>query len=263
MSDVSPQAQRIASELATQHRTRQRFATFPELRDDLALAYAAQDALLARWMGEGQGDIIGWKIGLTTPHMQKMAGVTQPIAGAILSARTKESGAHIVAADYLRLGLECEITLRLGKPLPLDASYDPARVLDCLDAVCVAYELIEDRDADYSKLEAATMIADNSWNAGVVFGPAAPAREFTSLLGLHGRLLVNGELVDRGVSDSVSGNPLSVVDWVSRSLAARGRQLEVGQWVMTGSVVTTKFPKAGDLYRFEIDRLAPVELFID
>jgi 2-keto-4-pentenoate hydratase len=262
LSDIAASAEAIASRLAAEHAERRPFAVVPELSGDLALAYAAQNALLARWQAEGLGDIVGWKIGLTTPHMQAMAGIDQPIAGAILSTRAYPSGAQLAAADYLRLGVECEITLRLGRPLPLGEPYDADRVLACLDAACVAFELIEDRNADYRALEAATMIADNSWNAGVVLGPPCPTSEFETLLGLEGRLFVDGELLDRGMSDSVGGNPLSVVDWIARALAARGRALEPGQWVMTGSVVTTKFAKAGQSFRFEMDRLGAVEMAV-
>jgi len=263
MPAIIPQrASDIADRLAKAHKQRKRFAVLAELAADVDLAYAVQDDLVRRWAEEGQGDVIGWKIGLTTPHMQKMCGVRQPIAGAILSARAHASGATIHSDEFVRLGVESEIAVRMGTPLALDEPCDPARVLGCIDSVCAAFELIEDRDADYSALEAASLVADNSWNAGVVFGPPSPASSFRTLLGLQGRLVVNDALLDEGDSDAVGGDPLRVVDWLARFLASRGRALEPGQWVMTGSIVTTKFPRNGDHYRCEIDPLAPVEMFV-
>ena len=43
-------------------------------------------------------------------------------------------------------------------------------------------------------------------------------------------------------------------------LGRRGRRLEPGMIVMTGSSITTKFPVAGDRIRFVIDGLGEVAL---
>ena len=45
--------------------------------------------------------------------------------------------------------------------------------------------------------------------------------------------------------------------------AARGLGLWRGDVVITGSIVTSKFPKAGDLIRFEAGDLGAVELSVE
>jgi 2-keto-4-pentenoate hydratase len=122
--------------------------------------------------------------------------------------------------------------------------------------------LIEDSAADYARLDAVSLIADNAWNAGLVLGPPTPAKEFARLKDRAGVLFKNGEAFDRGTSSDVMGDPLAVIAWLARHLAARGERLRPGQWITTGSIVTTKFVVAGERYRFEIEGLAPVELAI-
>jgi 2-keto-4-pentenoate hydratase len=56
------------------------------------------------------------------------------------------------------------------------------------------------------------------------------------------------------------GHPLAALQWVANHLAGRGRALRCGDVVISGSLVTSKFPKAGDTLRFEADGLGAVEL---
>src|SRR4029453_17140655 len=76
-------------------------------------------------------------------------------------------------AAYHHLGVEFEVAVRLGEALP--ASGGPGtrasvagKVAACLPAV----ELVEDGDADYKTLDAFTLVAQNTWNGGVVLGPS-------------------------------------------------------------------------------------------
>ena len=56
------------------------------------------------------------------------------------------------------------------------------------------------------------------------------------------------------------GHPLEAVAWVANLLNRRGRRLEGGMVVMTGSSITTKFPAPGDRVRFAIDGLGEIAL---
>ena len=50
--------------------------------------------------------------------------------------------------------------------------------------------------------------------------------------------------------------------WLVNHLGARGQRLCAGAIVMTGSIVTTKFPAHAEHYRFALDGLGAVELTI-
>ena len=131
-----------------------------------------------------------------------------------------------------------------------------------MDGVCAAFELVDDSNADYARLSAVTLVADNAWNAGLVTGPVRPAGGVGSLRGLKGVLRCNGDVIDTGDSSDVLGDPANALSWVVRHLARRGQALTPGQWVSTGSIVPTKFVEPGQTYGFEVDGLAPVELVL-
>jgi 2-keto-4-pentenoate hydratase len=250
----------FAKAIADRHEKRERFTLeMPPGRDgDVAFGYATQEAL---WPLMAPGaEIVGWKVGLTTPRMQQMCGIDEPIVGAILAGRVHGSPARVVAGDHVRLGAESEIALRIGREVPADAG--PEAAMACVDGVCAAFELIEDWGADYARLSAATLVADNAWNAGLVTGPLGAAAGLRSLAGRRGVLFRDGERQDEGSSSDVLGDPANALAWVARHLAERGRPLQPGQWVSTGSIVPTRFVEPGQAWRFEVEGLDPVELVV-
>jgi len=237
-------------------------ATRPPIGEaQLAQAYAAQDALVAELRAHG-GETVGFKVGLTVPRMQAFCGVSQPVAGCVLARTVFKSPAEIAVERFVHVGVESELCLLLAEDLPARPQpYARAEVAAALGAAAAAFELVDDRSADYAQLEAFTLVADNAWNAGAVLGAARPAAALP-LGALGATLSVNGAIVDRGNSADALGDPLVVLAWLASHLARRGRGLRAGEFVLTGSLVPTRFARAGERYRFELEGLAPVELSV-
>jgi hypothetical protein len=99
--------------------------------------------------------------------MQIFCGIDHPIAGVVLKRRLLMSPATVRRDDYGRLGLEFEIAVRIGSDMPA-AARTAATVEPCIDGVCAAIELVDDRGADYGSLDVRSLVADNSWNGGIV-----------------------------------------------------------------------------------------------
>jgi 2-keto-4-pentenoate hydratase len=254
--------QRLAAWLWQQHRERAKFQPVEGLLAgaDLDLAYAVQDQLV-RMMIPDAGEPCGFKIGLTSRRMQQMCGIDQPVAGRLLERRIHRGPAPVQLSGFVRLGVESELCVVLQKDLPPRTSpFTLEEIGDAVGAVAAAFELIDDRGADYSRLDALSLIADNSWNAGVVLGELSSPRELGAL---DGTLYVNGKLVDRGNSRDALSHPLAVVLWLSEHLRRYQSYLRAGDLVMTGSIVPTRFAEAGEHYYFELAGLPPAELRVD
>jgi len=229
---------------------------------DMAAAYAVQDAYVEMLKLRRGAAVAGYKVGLTTFRLQAMCGVDEPVAGVVLASGLQHSPAKARAADHLRLGIECELAVRLGADVrPESLPLSQQTVGQWIDRVAAAFEIVDDAKADYTRLDGASLAADNSWNAGLVLGPEATF-DGRPLTGRRGVLTVNDQERDHGMSDDVLGDPLSVVVWLAHHLAARGRHLRRGDWITTGSIVTTKFAQAGETYEFRIDGLEPVRLSV-
>jgi len=250
-------------EAHVRHRTRFQLYRIDGRPATLEDAYAIQDEILSRALRSGSESVAGYKVGLTTQKMQRFCGVAEPIGGRILESTVRASGATIRKSEFHRLGIESELALRVGREVPvLRSDGNVQDLIGCVDAVAAAFEVIDDRDADYAHLEASSIAAENSWNKGIVLGEAASAKDFGDLRGLPGHLLVNGEQVATGSSDDVMNGPLWVLAWVARFAQNAGGPLKPGQWIMTGSIIPTKFANAGDNYRFQLGTLSPVTVTI-
>jgi 2-keto-4-pentenoate hydratase len=253
-------AANFAKAIAERHRNRERFTLEAPAghAGDMAFAYDVQDALIPLLAAPGEA-VAGYKIGLTTPRMQAMCGIGEPIVGAVLASRLRAAPARVAVGDYVRLGIESEIALRIGRPFPA-GEIAADHVLDYVDGVCAAFELVDDSGADYARLAAAPLVADNAWNAGLVAGEVVPPGGPGSLRGLKGVLTRDGEVIDTGTSSDVLGDPANALAWVVRHLAHRGQALRPGQWVSTGSIVPTKFVEPGKRWRFEVGDLPAIEI---
>ncbi len=266
-----PRIERAGEWLYAAHRRRERFAPLPaELApQSMDEAYIIQSAFVGM-RAATLGQVTGYKIALTTAAMRAMVGLDDSIAGNMLEKTIQRPGrgtvARVCAADYVRLIVEFEIAFEMAEDLPaFGAPYGRNRVAAAVATAMPAFELADDRNADYSALPAnlRTMIADNAWNEGAVLG--APVRDWRGIdLGaLQGVASINGEQVGTGHGRDAMGHPLDALGWLANNLAARGLGLWRGDVVITGSLVTSKFPKAGDLLRFEAGELGAVELQVE
>ncbi|MFN0159748.1 MAG: 2-keto-4-pentenoate hydratase [Burkholderiales bacterium] len=257
--------------LARRHTERAGYAPLPaDLRPaSVAEAYTVQDALVRHWCAGGDR-VAGYKIALTTPQMRRMVGFDDSIAGQVLASRVHVSPAAIVLADAVHLGFECEIAFRIGRAI--DAAAPPstrAAMAQHIDAIAPAFELIDDGGADYRQFAnddgstLVTLAADNAWNHGVVLGEWRSDWQATDSAALTGIASVGGQEAGRGQGSDVLGHPLDAMLWIVAHLAARGRGMAAGEFVITGSLVTTRFPASGDKVEFTLDRVGAVRMQTD
>jgi 2-oxo-3-hexenedioate decarboxylase/2-keto-4-pentenoate hydratase len=92
----------------------------------------------------------------------------------------------------------------------------------------------------------------------------APVAAFTpqGLLAATGVARIDGEEAGRGTGADVMGHPLDALAWLANHVQQRGLDLAAGHLVTTGSLVTSKFPKAGSTVEFHVDGLGKVALNI-
>jgi 2-oxo-3-hexenedioate decarboxylase/2-keto-4-pentenoate hydratase len=223
-------------------------------------AYAIRRAFQDIEEASGRGVIAGYKIGLTTPVMQRLCGIDEPCYGAIFAQELHHHRAALSTRDYCRVGVETEIALRLGADLPGGGNFEQvaAAVESCMPAI----ELIEDLGYDYGRLDAAAMVAANVWNAGVVLGSPTTDWRSVDLARVIARLSINGEEIGRGRGSDVMGHPLNALVWLANKLAGAGTPLRRGMIVMTGSIVPIQHPVAGDQVVVEISGLGTAELAV-
>jgi 2-keto-4-pentenoate hydratase len=240
------------------HQKRADYANLPDRMapKSVAEAYAAQQALSDLWE-KRLGPVAGRKIATTTKVMQELMGIDHPCGGLIFASRIHRSPATIRKADYVNVRVECELAVRLGRDLPKEPKpYTRDSVRTGISQVMAAFELIEDRHADYKTTKALSLIADNAWNGGIVIGQAIELPKALDLNGIGGTLKRNGKPDGSGKTD----DPLGALAWLANLAADQGRPMTAGMVVITGSVITTVDIAPGERLDFELSGIGSTSM---
>ena len=160
---------KAAVELARHRRSR---IALPALPPDLRpenpdRAYDVQD-LVHRVLEPDIGPRTGYKIGCTTQVMQAYLGIPSPCSGGIFARTTSSRAASTLRpADFVRVGIECEIAVRLAARSRSAGSWHfRRRLADAIAAYMPAIEVVDDRYEDWRTIGTPTLIADDFFAAG-------------------------------------------------------------------------------------------------
>jgi len=251
-----------ASLIAENRRSLSRLAPLPAELEPQSLedAYRIQDTLHGMLVPD-LGPMVGYKIGCTSAVMQKYLSIAHPCGGGLYANRLFDSGVQLKAADFVRLGVECEFAVKMGADLPSSATpYTTEVVAAAIESYYPAIEFVDDRYVHWETLGAPTLIADDFFSAGLVLGKPIPRAQAPELLNVMGRGMINGAEVARGKGADVLGHPHNPLTWLANHLSSRGQSLRKGDFVTVGSVIQTVWLARGDEARMEFDGLGTVSL---
>jgi len=207
------------------------------------------------------GAMVGYKIGCTSAVMQQYLDIPHPCGGGVFAKGVHDSGASLRARDFVRVGVECEIAVKLGRDLPASqAPFTADAVGQAIEAYLPAIEIVDDRYVKWQTMGAPTLVADDFFAAGCVLGAPVARTAAPDLLDVIGRAVINGVEVGRGTGADVLGHPHNALAWLANHLASSGKALRAGQIVLTGSLVKTVWLNAGDSVRMELSGLGTVQV---
>ena len=250
----------IAKFMLDQHKSKQNFQNLPEtlMPKNLNEAYKIQEIFQKN---SGRGQLGGFKIALASEVQQELCGIDHPIAGGIFANEIKSSPETFDLDNFHGLGLEFELAVTLSDDLkPGMEPFDKNNIKQFIKSLSPAFELIIDRDADYSNINPLTMITDNAWCSGIVLGKELSNWEKLNLDVIRSQLLWNDEAPqDAMIKDA---NPLESLSWVSNLLTSLGRTIPKDSVIITGSVIKTRAPNKGDHIIYKVEDLSEVEIKI-
>jgi 2-keto-4-pentenoate hydratase len=224
-----------------------------------AEGYRIQDALHDLLKADF-GARVGYKIGCTSAVMQRYLDIPHPCGGGVFARGVHASGVSLPATDFVRVGVECEITVKLARDLPASqAPFTADSVAQAIEAYMPSIEIVDDRYVEWETMGAPTLVADDFFAAGCVLGKPVTRAAAPDLLRVQGRALINGVEAGEGTGADVLGHPHNALAWLANHLAAEGKSLRAGEIVLTGSLVKTIWLKAGDRVEMQLDGLGTVQ----
>src|ERR1700755_1415726 len=224
---------------------------------DVVDAYEIQLINIRQRVAEG-ARVIGHKVGLSSEAMQKMMNVDEPDYGHLLDEMEVFEDRPVASGRYLYPRVEVEVGFILADDLP-GAGCTEDDVLAATAAFAPAIELIDTRIKDW-KIKLCDTIADNASSAGWVLGEARVSPKDVDIRAIDAVLTRNGEVVAKGRSDAVLGNPVTAVAWLARKVESFGVRLKAGDIVLPGSCTKAFDANPGDKFVADFEGLGAVHL---
>ncbi len=205
--------------------------------------YQVQAAVIAV-LGEPIG---GWKSGATLAAVQQRFGLSEPFLGPILASTVLQSPAaapsemfdlRAPGADGKRgVSVEVEFAFRLGRDVaPRAGGYSETEVLDAVEAMVPAIEIITPRYEAVPSGSPGEALADCGLNGGIILGtPVADWREI-DYPAHKTSLVVDGKTEIEGTGALVLGHPFKSLVWLVNNVGRLGHALTKGQVLTTGSM---------------------------
>lgn len=227
-----------------------------DINNDIALAYAIQEATVQLRLADGE-TIVGKKIGLTSPAVQKQLGVDQPDYGVLFSTMdfTGESG--ISSELLMQPKVEGELAFILGKDLDGDQiTLDDVK--DAIAEVAAAIEIVGSRIENWD-IKISDTIADNASGSHFVLSPERKALEEVDTAKVKMRLSHNGKLASEGSGEACMGDPLNAALWLAQTMAKMGRPLLKGEILLSGALGPMVVVEPGDKVLLDIEGFPSID----
>jgi 2-keto-4-pentenoate hydratase len=219
------------------------------------LAYNVQQVNVQRQVTDGRR-VVGRKIGLTSPAVQKQLAVDRPDFGTLLDDMAIVDGEPIDTARLLQPKAEAEIALVLER----DLNHERHTVADLIGATAyalAAIEVVASRIAGWN-IRFVDTVADNASSGLFVLGTQPVSLSKLDLAGVSMQMTRGEEPVSQGKGSACLGNPLNAARWLADTLVQVGTPLRAGDVVLTGALGPMVAVEAGKAYTAQIDGFAPV-----
>ncbi|WP_199506035.1 2-keto-4-pentenoate hydratase [Geodermatophilus sp. TF02-6] len=201
--------------------------------DDIELAYDVQRQLTERRLAEG-GRVVGRKIGLTSPAVQRQLGVDRPDFGVLFADMDVSDLPEVPSERLLQPKTEAEVAFVLREDLT-DGPLDVAQVRAAVAYATAALEIVDSRIAGWD-ITFGDTVADNASSGLFVLGERRLTLAEFEPVDVPMTLQLDGEQVSSGSGAACLGDPLIALSWLARTAAELGDPLRAGQVVLSGAL---------------------------
>ncbi|MDO9378831.1 MAG: fumarylacetoacetate hydrolase family protein [Nocardioidaceae bacterium] len=223
---------------------------------DVDAAYAVQQQVVADRLASG-ANVVGRKIGLTSPAVQAQLGVDQPDFGVLLNDMDVSADAGAVPTGrLLQPKVEAEVAFVLARDL-VDGDLGPEQVRAAVDYAVPALEIVDSRVAGWD-ITFGDTVADNASGGLYVLGTERRTLDDFAPVEVQMEMTVNDQNVSSGNGAACLGDPLNALAWLAATARDHGQPLLAGQVVLSGALGPMAPVVAGDTVTATITGLGTV-----
>ncbi|MFI5958844.1 2-keto-4-pentenoate hydratase [Cryptosporangium sp. NPDC051539] len=222
--------------------------------DDVDAAYAVQQ-LVANARAAA---LIGRKIGLTSPAVQRQLGVGQPDFGLLFDDMSVSSGGTVPPGRLLQPRAEAEVAFVLRADLA-DGDLELAQIEAAIDHAVAAIEICDSRIAGWD-ISFADTVADNASAGLFVLGDDRRSLDDVVPRDVTMSMSINGVEQSTGSGTACLGDPLLAVQWLAREARRFGQPLRGGQVILSGALGPMRPVAPGDVVEASVSGLGSVSV---
>jgi 2-keto-4-pentenoate hydratase len=227
---------------------------------DVSLAYAVQARLTATRVASG-ASIVGRKIGLTSPAVQRQLGVDQPDFGVLFDDMAFHAADEIPMSRLLQPKIEAEIAFVLAEDL-VEGPLDVPQVAAAVETAHAALEVVDSRIQGWD-ITITDTVADNASSGLFVMSPESATLAEFSPVACTMALRADDDILSAGSGDACLGNPLAALAWLARAAREYDQPLTAGQIILSGALGPMVTVAPGATYTAEISGLGSVSATFD
>lgn len=225
--------------------------------EDIRLAYEIQ-SINSNFRIKNGARVVGSKIGLTSPAVQKQLGVDQPDYGLLFDDMEIQNGGTISCRDLMQPKAEAEIAFVLKKDLP-SVSLSTVDILSAIDYALASIEIVGSRIENWD-IKITDTIADNASASHFVLGHRPVSLDQLDLVNCKMETYKNDTLASEGKGAACLGSPINACIWLAKTMAAHGTPLKAGDIILSGALGPMVKVAPDDLIRASIEGLGEVSV---
>jgi len=224
---------------------------------DVEAAYKVQALVNAHKSANGD-QLIGHKIGLTSPAVQKQLGVDQPDYGSLFQSMEIMNGGVLNWEDTMQAKAEAEIGFILGKDLDMEA-LSISEVMRAIEYVVPCIEIVGSRVKDWN-IRITDTVADNASASHFVLGHGAKKLNEVDVVACKMIMSKNGTIVSEGTGAACLGSPINATWWLAKTMKQLGSPLKAGHIVLAGALGPMVAAESGDHFEAVFTDLGSVSM---
>ena len=220
-------------------------------------AYSIQHAVTAHKTHNGQEELKGYKISLTSKETQDLFQSETPLYGALTTSALSDG---VIELDSMSSPL-IEIELIFIAKEDLAAADDVHTLLEKTQ-VAPGIEVPDSRFDDwFPKISLGQVIADSAVAGKIITGLPVDNVSYEQLERLPGKLTLDGKEIAADTSSEVLDHPVNALQWLVKELDGHGLTVKKGMAISSGTFILPKTLERG-LYEASYGELGAVTLTV-
>ena len=204
----------------------------------------------------------GWKVGAASQAVRQAENVPSPSPGRLFKRSIFKSPAVVPSEFFVNYRLcEFEFAYQLGMSFPArDKEYTEADLRAGIECLMPAIEIGDSVFEDWYSLSGYFGgMYDNAGGAAFVTGRRFTDWKDIDLPNSNIDVYVNDFYIKSGIGVEAMGHPVTSLTWMVNWVRERGRDVNAGELVSTGTCTAHTFVQPGDLVSADFTDLGLVE----